>query len=62
MDNYSPVDLMLTPLALAARGPGTQQDLLDIANDEISRVVIPLVGPRAGEVESLQDSLVGSRL
>lgn len=58
---FSRVDLMKTPLAMAIHSSGTQSDLIDIADEDIKQVVIPLVGPRAGQIENLQDTLVGSR-
>jgi hypothetical protein len=58
---FSRVDLMKTPLAMAIHSSGGENELIDIADEDIKHVVIPLVGPRAGEVETLQDVLLRSR-
>jgi hypothetical protein len=61
--NFSPVDLMKTPLADAIlQTDGSENELVTIADFDIAKVVIPLVGPRVGDIENLQDKLQQARL
>jgi len=60
--NYSSVELMNQPLALEVKKEGaTESDLIDIANNDISKVVVPLKGVLAGQIEGRQDQLLASR-
>ena len=52
------VELMNQPLALACANSASEQDLIDIADHDISKVIIPLSGVRAGHIEKLQDKML----
>ena len=49
---------MNQPLALACANSASEQDLIDIADHDISKVIIPLSGVRAGHIEKLQDKML----
>ena len=55
---YNDVELMNQPLALACANSASEQDLIDIADHDISKVIIPLSGVRAGHIEKLQDKML----
>ena len=58
---YSQVTLMNQDLAMALEN-SSESDLIDIANNDIGKVIVPLSGVRAGHVEHLQDKLVNGLL
>jgi len=59
---HSEVSLSDQPLTKMIENAASDSDLLDLANEDLSKVVVKMKGKRAGVEITLQDKLVTSRM